>query len=245
MRPGRFELPRSKRTTRPSTLRADCTIRPLGPHPADPSTPLADLDVADAAFVVTALSARAPRSRAPLCGPVGVRPPDRSRRHGSADKHRRRPALKEVSGIGGRAEDVGVPQVVGNRDGCGTACAIHVDVGRRAGQSVVAHVHAQLKSHCGTRPRHSAEPIADANVRIPDSAGGQTRCRRHCEVLAPPTSALHRNAVLIRRSHRPVRRRRHSVCRAGARHDQLRGGAVGIRGDAMLVATASSKLLRG
>jgi hypothetical protein len=56
MRPGRFELPRSKRTTRPSTLRTDCTTRPLAGDLPDSSTSVDDLDRLDAAFVVTVMS---------------------------------------------------------------------------------------------------------------------------------------------------------------------------------------------
>ena len=56
MRPGRFELPRSKRTTRPSTLRATCPSFPAAPETPIPSGTMDDLDLVDVAFVVTVLS---------------------------------------------------------------------------------------------------------------------------------------------------------------------------------------------
>ena len=56
MRPGRFELPRSKRTTRPSTLRAGCPSFPIATETSLPSRTMDDLDLADSAFVVTLLS---------------------------------------------------------------------------------------------------------------------------------------------------------------------------------------------
>src|SRR5687768_436816 len=48
MRPGRFELPRSKRTTRPSTLRATCSIHPNAIDRSTGSARLDDLDLVDA-----------------------------------------------------------------------------------------------------------------------------------------------------------------------------------------------------
>jgi hypothetical protein len=56
MRPGRFELPRSKRTTRPSTLRATCPMRPHAFETPIRSARLDDLDLVDGAVVVTVLS---------------------------------------------------------------------------------------------------------------------------------------------------------------------------------------------
>ena len=58
MRPGRFELPRSKRTTRPSTLRMTCPIRPNAEETHIRSARLDDLDWLDKTFVVTVLSRR-------------------------------------------------------------------------------------------------------------------------------------------------------------------------------------------
>ena len=56
MRPGRFELPRSKWTTRPSTLRAACPSFPTAAETHIRSGTMDDLDLADSPFVVTVLS---------------------------------------------------------------------------------------------------------------------------------------------------------------------------------------------
>jgi hypothetical protein len=56
VRPGRFELPRSKRTTRPSTLRATCPSFPTAAETHILSGTMDDLDLVDSALVVTVLS---------------------------------------------------------------------------------------------------------------------------------------------------------------------------------------------
>ena len=56
MRPGRFELPRPVKVTRPSTLRADCSSLPIAAETPIPSGTMDDLDLVDSAFVVTVLS---------------------------------------------------------------------------------------------------------------------------------------------------------------------------------------------
>jgi tetratricopeptide (TPR) repeat protein len=64
--PGRFELPRPVKVTRPSTLRTDCIIRPLAENPPVLSTAVDDLNLVDGAFVVTKLSRRSVRQPAAM-----------------------------------------------------------------------------------------------------------------------------------------------------------------------------------
>jgi hypothetical protein len=79
MRPGRFELPRSKRTTRPSTLRATCPSFPTAAETPISSGMMDDLDLVDRAFVVTVLS--------PRCGlPDDCASPPSKRLKGSGDR---------------------------------------------------------------------------------------------------------------------------------------------------------------
>ena len=56
VRPGRFEFPRSKRTTRPSTLRATCASFPVAIETPTTSGIVDDLDLVDSAFVVVMVS---------------------------------------------------------------------------------------------------------------------------------------------------------------------------------------------
>jgi hypothetical protein len=66
MRPGRFELPRSKRTTRPSTLRARCPFVHTAAETPISSVTMDDLNLMDSAFVVTVLSRTLPTARTSL-----------------------------------------------------------------------------------------------------------------------------------------------------------------------------------
>jgi hypothetical protein len=56
MRPGRFELPRPVKVTRPSTLRPHCPSVPTAAETHIRSGTMDDLDLVDRVFVVTALS---------------------------------------------------------------------------------------------------------------------------------------------------------------------------------------------
>ena len=56
MRPGRFELPRPVKVTRPSTLRGSCPSCPTAPESPIPSRIMDDLDFMDGMGVVTVLS---------------------------------------------------------------------------------------------------------------------------------------------------------------------------------------------
>ena len=63
MRPGRVELPRSKRTTRPSTLRATCPIRPNALDPPIWSGWLGELDLVDGRLLSRCCPGRGKRHR--------------------------------------------------------------------------------------------------------------------------------------------------------------------------------------
>jgi hypothetical protein len=67
MRPGRFELPRPVKVTRPSTLGLASSLYPLALDPNIWSARLDDLDLVDGAFVVTVLS-----GRGLLCSPTAA-----------------------------------------------------------------------------------------------------------------------------------------------------------------------------
>jgi hypothetical protein len=121
MRPGRFALPRSKRTARPSTLRARCPFFPTAAETAISSVTMDDLNLLDSAFVVTVLSRTLPTAHTSLADYGLNWALHRTRaRSGSDDppNHHRRNPLGAWDGSSADAREMAVEFVgVGATDG--------------------------------------------------------------------------------------------------------------------------------